>query len=182
MWLQHQPLYAALVAGSVYHHILSMRELTKAEQNLYIMWKLVINPRKPDAEAKRKRSGYTCDEQEVCKACFLFVHNPEERRPKHLMTHLTREGVAPRVHENTGGRPHHAVFLDDASCIVNFLVEYAREWGLPQTAASRGLDQHPPILFPATLTKVDMYVEACTEAFHPYMQMTSIQVYIIDLC
>ena len=92
-----------------------MRELTKADQDLYIMGKLVIKPRKPDTEAKRKRYGYTCDGQEVCKACFPCVHSLGEHTLKNLMKHLATDGVTPRVHGNTGRRPHHVMFFYDAS-------------------------------------------------------------------
>ena len=170
--------YQNLDAVMVYDHILSMRELTKAEHDLYLMGKLQLTV-KPSgsvtADVKRKRYAYYFNGHEVCKKCFLYVHNVGEKRLKNLIKYVSTEGITPRRHRNIGKKPKHAMLYEDASRIVNFLVEYARENGFPQPAAPRGRDNHPPLILPASITKDGMfklYEMACTEAGHHHVQCT----------
>ena len=168
--------YQKLDASVIFDHILSMRELTKSEHDLYIMGKLTVKPSgSATVEVKRKRYAYNFSGQEVCKNCFLYVHNMGEKRLKNLIKHVSTEGITPRSHGNTGRKPKHSMSFEDASRIVNFIVEYARENGLPQPAAPRGRDNHPPIILPASITKeglFKLYEMACTEVGHHHVQCT----------
>ena len=75
--------YQKLDASVIFYHILSMRELTKSEHDLYITGKLTVNPSgSATVEVKRKRYAYNFSGQEVCKNCFLYVHNMGEKRLK----------------------------------------------------------------------------------------------------
>ena len=50
-----------------------MRELTKSENDLYIMGKLTVKPSgSATVEVKRKRYAYNFSGQEVCKNIYLF--------------------------------------------------------------------------------------------------------------
>ena len=75
--------------------------------------------------------------------------------------------------------------FDDASRIMNFLVEYAREGGLTQPVAPWGRDLHPSVLLPASKTKegiFQLYVAACSDADHPHMKLTAFKNTWLSVC
>ena len=119
--------YQNVDASTVYDHILSMRELTKDEHDMYLMGKLTVKAGSVTADVKRMR--YSMDKRSVKNAFCMHVHNIGEKRLKNLIKHVSTQGIAPRRHKNTGKKPKHAMSFEDASRIVNFLVEYARENG-----------------------------------------------------
>ena len=76
----------------IYDHILCICEPTKAGHDIYIMGTLTMNPLSSAAEeVKRKRYCYNFNGQEVCKDCFLCIHNLGEKRLKNIVKHISAE-------------------------------------------------------------------------------------------
>ena len=58
---------------------------------------------------------------------------------------LLRKRGSSRQHGNRGRKPKHSINFDDVQRVVNFVLGYAEEHGLPKPAAPRGRDDEPPI-------------------------------------
>ncbi|KAK3082426.1 hypothetical protein FSP39_014609 [Pinctada imbricata] len=154
--------------NEIYEHILSMRDVSKEEKEMYIMGKLKTKGTgsKTESEGKRKRYIYSFDDREVCKEVFLLAHDIGEKILKNLVKHLKENGPVPRQHGNRGKRPHHALSFEDVKSIVKFIVSYADDEGLPLPAVPHANDGDAPILLPASTTKCGMhekYKEGCLQ-------------------
>ena len=165
----------------IFEHILQMRELRKEEKDMYIMGKLKckgINNGGDESGAKRKRYSYYFDDREVCKKMFLFTHDFGEKAFKNLLKHIKTHGLTPRTHGNAGRKPKWSLTYDDTKTVVQFVKNYAQQYGLPQPAASNRKDCEPPIILPAATTKKQvhqLYVESCTAASFKSVKLTSFQ-------
>ncbi|KAH3712754.1 hypothetical protein DPMN_072510 [Dreissena polymorpha] len=76
-------------------------------------------------------------------------------------------GPGPRRHGNTGRKPKHALVFTDVERVVQFICNYAEEFGIPQPAAPRGRDDTTPIYLHSGTTKMNiykLYKASCQEA------------------
>ena len=88
----------------------------------------------------------------------------EKKSLKNLLKHYSANGAVPRQHGNRGRKPKHSKNFDDVQRVLNFILGYADEQGLPQPAAPRGRDDEPPIFLPCNSSKKEihgMYKYAC---------------------
>lgn len=64
------------------------------------------------------------------------------------LKHYSANGAVPRQHGNNGRKPKHAFTVDDVQRVVNLILGYAEEHGLPLPAEVIDRDDEPPILLP----------------------------------
>nr|XP_022337269.1 uncharacterized protein LOC111133299 [Crassostrea virginica] len=146
-----------------------MRELSRGEKDMYIIGKLQSKGTGMDSsQRKRQRYMYSYDDREVCKEAFLVLHDIGEKHLKNLGKHVKLNGPVPRSHGNKGKKPKHALLFLDIKRVVNFIVRYSEECGLPLPAVPHGNDAtQSPVLLPASSTKVDIhskYKSVCEES------------------
>ncbi|KAH3812649.1 hypothetical protein DPMN_141086 [Dreissena polymorpha] len=165
--------------GQVYHHILNMRELTKAEKDIIVMSNLKCGNDLTTKRGKpRKRSmvSYNAFQKPVCKKTFMLVNDIGRSALENLVDHYKQNGPLPRKHGNVGKKPSQAVIYDDVKRVVEFLQNYADTYGIPQPAAPRGSDNTPPIYLDSGKTKLTIhkeYIESCREAGVRSLQRTA---------
>ena len=153
---------------------LKMLELEKVERDMLILGKLMVCARlagsishaRKVCSTKRQRITYeySYDCRVVCKSLFCFLHVIGEKVLKNLQSHLKENGPTPRVHGNKGRLPSHAFSFETTKNIVDFILNYARIFGLPQPAAGRGRAEVAPIYLSASEgyhVVHQKYVEAC---------------------
>ena len=94
-----------------------------------------------------------------CRSAFQSLFDVGKK-----LKHYSANGAVPRQHGNRGRKPKHSINFDDVQRVVNFILGYADEHGLPQPAAPRGRDDEPPIFLPCNSSKKEihgMYKSAC---------------------
>lgn len=165
----HFKCYEKFQIKEIIDHIFTMRELNKDEKEMYIMGKLKSKSTGYDLiDKKRRRYMYNYDDREICKHAFLLIHDIGEKRLKNIAYHLKKNGPIPRSHGNKGRKPNHALKFDDIKKVVNFVLRYGEENGLPLPAVPHANDfPETPILLPASTTKTDIhsiYKTACEES------------------
>ena len=107
---------------------------------------------------------YTYDHRVLCKEAFCFLHCIGEKILKNLQKHLKDNGITEREHGNKGRLPPNAFTFETVRYIVDFILNYARVFGLPQPAARRGRASAAPVYLSASEgynTVHQKYVEAC---------------------
>ena len=161
-------------------HILTVREMTKDEKEMYIMGVLreigVDKQKTWRGDRKRKRYGYEFQNKRVCRQSFQFVYDIGKHSLTNLITHMNLNGKVPRIHGNRGRSPRHALKYKEIKYCVDFLVNYSDQFGLPQPAAPRGRDGIAPVFLPASLTKDQLhkeYLQACQENNICVLRLTS---------
>ena len=111
---------------------------------------------------------YSYDDREVCKEAFLVLHDIGEKHLKNLVKDMKLNGPVPRSHGNKVKKPKHSLLFLDIKRVVNFIVRYSEECGLPLPAVRHGNDATPsPVLLPASSTNVDIhskYKSVCEES------------------
>ena len=150
-----------------------MRALEKSEHELYLMGQLSQKPFKGQAgggDQKRVRYTYKVDDNVVCVQTFCIYNDIGHHKLKNIASHMVKHGACPRRHGNEGKQPKHALLYEDTRRVINFLVTFAAEHGLPLAAAPGGSDGTPPILLPAGMTKHSVflkYQESCKDPRNP---------------
>jgi hypothetical protein len=96
------------------------------------------------------------------------MHDIGEKHLKNLVNHIKLNGPFPRHHGNKGRKPKHALSFQDIKRVVNFIVRFSEEYGLPLPAVPHANDSpQAPVLLPASSTKVDIhmkYKSVCEES------------------
>ena len=103
----------------------------------------------------------------MCKKLFMLVYDIGRDALRNITVHVKQHGATPRTHGNKGRIPKHALKYEDVRKVVQFIINYADEYGLPQPAAPRGRDNIAPIYIPAGTTKAmvhSSYRESCEES------------------
>ena len=98
---------------------------------------------------------------------FRILYDVGKKHMENLIAHLEREGPVPRVHGNTGGRPHNTLPYSDVKNVVVFIDNFATEFGIPHPAPLHGRTDAPPVFLPAAETYKSVhakYVESCIHA------------------
>lgn len=165
-----------LPSEDIFTHALSMLELQHDQKEMYLMGKINISAYGAD----RKRLSYTYyhNGKELCKTSFMLVHNIKRTQLQNIIDHLRESSpaVTARTHGNVGKKPKHALTFEDTTKCVQFMLNYADVHGLPQPAAPRGRDGHPPVYLPVSTTQTTLhsnYVESCREACSRALGLTS---------
>ena len=166
--------YKQFSEEEVYLIRLQMLELEKWMRDMLILGNLLVCARTASAvsharkvtQTKRQRVTYeySYDKRVVCKSVFCFLHVIGEKVLKNIQSHLKENGPTPRVHGNTGRLPPNSFSYETTKRIVDFIVNYATVFGLPQPAAGRGRAEVPPIYLSASEgynVVHQKYLEAC---------------------
>lgn len=113
------------------------------------------------------RYSYSFKGVSICREAFLKIYNVSRKVLSNIMTHMKQNGAIPREHGNKGKKPAHALKFEEIENAVNFIKNYAEEFGIPQPEAPRGSDGIPPIYLPASDTKKAIhqrYLQSCDES------------------
>lgn len=108
----------------VYRHRLNIAELTKNEQDFYLMGivrALLMDPSDRGAKRQRKRSSYSYQGKKVCLFAFLYLENISLYSMKKIRSHVMTNGVVAIQHGNSHKIPHNAFPLDLYKRVENFL-------------------------------------------------------------
>jgi hypothetical protein len=144
-------------------------ELTKDEKDISIMSALNSSTdpdTKKGAKRKRAKNLFLVEGQSVCKKTFMLYFNTGKHCLGALIKHVRTHGVTARVHGNKGRTPKHAIKYEDVLRVVHFIKNYADEYGIPQPAAPRGIDNIPCTYLPSNTTKINMHKEYTRASAH----------------
>lgn len=111
----------------VYRHRLNIAELTKNEQDFYVMGivrAVLMDPSDRGAKRQRKRSSYSYHGKKVCLYAFLYLENITIYQLKKIRSHVMANGVVAIQHGNSHKIPHNAFPLDLYKRVENFLRVY----------------------------------------------------------
>ncbi|XP_070549349.1 uncharacterized protein [Ptychodera flava] len=135
-----------------------MAEFTKDQRDILILAKLDENTFSGDTVRGGKRECqrfiYKFDGVKVCEKVWRYCYYVGETAFKNLKRHYKENGVIPRQHGLKGRKPVNTYTFEVIEDVVQFLIRYADEKGLPMPAAPRGRDDHPPIYLPSCDTRV----------------------------
>ncbi|XP_070576723.1 uncharacterized protein [Ptychodera flava] len=168
--------FGKLKLDVVFHHRLNMAEFTKDQRDILILAKLDENSYSGDTVRGGKRECqrfiYKFDGVKVCEKVWRYCYYVGVTAFKNLKRHYKENGVIPRRHGLKGRKPVNTYTFEVIEDVVQFLIRYADEKGLPMPAAPRGRDDHPPIYLPSCDTKAevyDRYTESCQQSDPPRM-------------
>lgn len=152
----------------IYKHILNINEMEKTEKEMYIMATFVEKTEETKRGKKRKRVRHDFQflGNKVCRKMFMLAFAIGKHSLQNIMTHVSQHGAVPRSHGNTNRTPVHALTFDDTKAVVQYISNFADEFGMPQPAAPRGRDNTPPIYLTCETTKTDLhakYVQTCND-------------------
>ena len=71
--------------------------------------------------------------------------------------HLDKNGAVLREHGNTGRKSHYALKFHDTKRVVDFVVGFANEFGLPQPAVPRGRNDQALLYLSSSETIANVY-------------------------
>lgn len=111
----------------VYKHRLNIAELTKNEQDFYLMGivrAVLMDTSERGTKRQRKRSAYTYMGKKVCLFAFLYLENTTIYQLKKIRQHVMKHGVVAIEHGNSHKIPHNAFPLDLYKRVDNFLRGY----------------------------------------------------------
>ena len=154
--------------------ILNMRDMEKSERDLIILGILESLRHSKERTTKgtkrtRERFAYKFQGSRVCVSAFRIVYDLGKKHLVNLITHLEENGAVPRVHGNTGKRPHNTLSFTDVKNVTTFIDNHAVEFGIPHPAPLHGRADMPPIFLPASQTVKSVhtsYVECCATSGH----------------
>ncbi|XP_078328084.1 uncharacterized protein LOC144623518 [Crassostrea virginica] len=159
----------------LYNHVLNMREMSKEEKDMYITGSLVQSNKETTKRGKKRRRSrqtFMFSGERVCKTTFMLSFDIGKHFLQNIITHMNTQGVTPRKHGNIERQyvpSHHSLKYEDIRLVVQFISNFADEFGLPQPAALRGRDDVPPIYIPSDMTTKDIhgkYIESCPNDRH----------------
>lgn len=96
---------------------------------------------------------------------------------------MNENGCIPRTHKNKNRRPSNAFCFDDLKNTIDFIQNYAEEFGLPQPNVEN--QGHPHIFLPSSGNKSSLhstYVTSCTEANKRHVGLTTFKLLWKDCC
>lgn len=114
----------------VYKHRLNIAELTKNEQDFYLMGIVraaLMDLSDRGAKRQRKRSTYSYQGKKVCLFAFLYLENISLYSLKKIRSHVMQNGVVAIQHGNSHKIPHNAFPLDLYKRVENFLRIYLND-------------------------------------------------------
>lgn len=170
----------------IQNSILALRELSREERDMFIMGKLSCNSNsctQRGKERKRKRYTYFFRNKEICRGSFLFAYGVGSKYVKNIVSHMNENGCIPRTHKNKNRRPSNAFCFDDLKNAIDFIQNYAEEFGLPQPNVKN--QGHPHIFLPSSGNKSSLhstYVTSCTDANKRHVGLTTFKLLWRDCC
>lgn len=163
-------------------NIFQLRELSKEENEMFVMGVLQKEAfgsiTRNSNERKRMRYSYSFKGVSICRDAFLKIYDVSRKVLSNIMTHMKQNGAIPREHGNKGKKPVHALKFEEIENAVNFIKNYADEFGIPQPEAPRGSDGIPPIYLPASDTKKAIhqrYLQSCDESHIRALKISSFE-------
>ena len=134
-------------------------------------------------ERKRRRYAYYFKNREICRGSFLFVYGVGSKYVKNIVSHLNENGFVPRIHKNKNRRPGNAFNFEDLKNAVNFIQNYADEFGLPQPNVKN--HGNPSVFLPSAGNKTllhSTYVTSCRETENRHVGLTTFKLLWKDCC
>ena len=141
----------------LYDNVSDIREMEKSQRDMHIM-EFIIESQDRDTTKKgkkRKRLSYEysfCGKR-VCKTTFMVAFSIGKKALANLLQHVNEHGLVPRTHGNSGKRPNHSLKHDEVKYVIQYISNFADEFGSQQPAAPRGRDNTPPIYLPTDNSK-----------------------------
>ncbi|KAJ8313169.1 hypothetical protein KUTeg_009285 [Tegillarca granosa] len=86
---------------------------------------------------------------------------------------------------NLGRKPKHSLTYDDTKRVVDFILGYSNDFGLPQPAAPRGVNNLPSIFLPCSDTKLNIfriYEKACFDSNNKAVGLSSFKDIWLKCC
>lgn len=171
----------------IQNSILSSNELSREERDMFIMGKLSCvgdgSSTQRGKERKRRRYAYYFKNREICRGSFLFVYGVGSKYVKNIVSHLNENGFVPRIHKNKNRRPGNAFNFEDLKNAVNFIQNYADEFGLPQPNVKN--HGNPSVFLPSAGNKTllhSTYVTSCRETENRHVGLTTFKLLWKDCC
>ncbi|XP_070573522.1 uncharacterized protein [Ptychodera flava] len=166
--------YSQLNADRVFQYRLNLAEFTKTEKDILLLAKMEQMEKKGDTRRGKirecQRFRYEFDGYEICEKAWRFIHDISVWSYKSLKAHYKVNGIAPREHGLKGKKAHNAFSFEIIQHVVQFIMEYSNEFGLPMPAVPRGREGTPPVYLPSSITKervYSAYVESCEQTQPP---------------
>ena len=110
------------------------------------------------------KTTYRFRGQKICRKMFRICNGISEKRLKSLLEHFRAFGIAPRVHGNSGRRPHNTTMEGTVKDMLSFLDNYAITHGLHLPGRVAGIRNGRSVVLPAnhTMTFVHKdYQDSC---------------------
>ena len=144
-----QQCFSKFQESVILNHVFNVREMEKDVKDLYIMDSFSIAGSSSTRNGIRSHNSfnYRFKNVKICRSAFQSLFDVGKKSLTNLLKHYSANGAVPRQHGNRGRKPKHSINFDDVQRVVNFILGYADEHGLPQPAAPRGRDDEPPIFF-----------------------------------
>ncbi|XP_077983871.1 uncharacterized protein LOC144438632 [Glandiceps talaboti] len=166
--------YTNISAERVYQYRLNLAEFSKTEKDILVLAKMELMEKMGETRRGKKREcqrfGYEFEGQEICERAWRFIHDIGVWSYKSLKAHYKEHGLVPREHGLKGKKVHNAFSFEVIQKVVQFIKEYAGEFGLPMPAVPRGREGTPPVYLPSSVTKETVYsayVESCEQSQPP---------------
>jgi hypothetical protein len=95
----------------------------------------------------------------VCNKFYFFVHAVGRKRFKNIVQHYQRNGIMPRVNQNTGkaAKRHDLLPFEDREAAVNFIKTYAEKFAISLPGRYPGHKEYRALKLPAADTKLSVY-------------------------
>ncbi|KAH3736485.1 hypothetical protein DPMN_043054 [Dreissena polymorpha] len=156
--------------------------MTREEKEMYNKGCLSEGPTNDSTKHGKKRmrirGKYTFRGQEIYSYTFRLLFDIKRCALKSIRQSLNKTGPGPRRHGNTVRKLKHALVFTDVERVVQFICNYAEEFGIPQPAAPRGRDDTAPIYLHSGTTKMNihkLYKASCQEAGVRFVERISVQ-------
>lgn len=129
--------------------------MEKDVKDAYVMGSINTATSPFTRKGSRSRNSYhfSFKHETICRSAFQSLFDVGKTSLSNILKHYSEKGAVPRQHGNQGRKPKHAVNFDNVQRVVNFILGYAEEHGLPQPAAPRGRDDEPSIFLPCDSSK-----------------------------
>ncbi|XP_059481194.1 uncharacterized protein LOC132200040 [Neocloeon triangulifer] len=158
--------FTNLNAELVYRHRLNIAELTKAEQDMYLMGVTMASLTNPETTTKQKerqrlRAQYVYQGRKVCLDAFLYLENCTHYQLKRIRKHVMTHGVVPRMHGNLGKKPHNTFSLDIYRHANNFIESFIEPYTAQTNnqSKSKGAKKKITITLPPKITRKTLHNE-----------------------
>ena len=111
--------------------------MEKDVKDLYIIGSVSIAGSSSTRNGIRNRNSFNSSFKHVkiCRSALQSLFDVGKKSLTNRLKHYSANGAVPRQHGNRGRKPKHSINFDDVQRVVNFILGYANEHGLPQPAA-----------------------------------------------
>ena len=152
-------------------HYTSMRnncaKMTRAELDMAVLGQLsaftnsssdnVTTSHHVSKSRKRSYCQFYHSGQRICQITFCQLFNIGSKRFRNLVTHHSKMGLIPRIHGNTGKKPHNATPFASVQFVVRFLHNLVEETGLLLPGRVPGYSRTDVKLLPSSTSKREIW-------------------------